>query len=1067
MYLPRVIMQLSSPEPFHCDLQQQNNPAGVSPRHIACIGISAQRSSFVTWHKETGKPFHNFITWKDVRADSLVRQWNDSVTMKGLRVGALCLYTVSRSKRFLAGSVLKLMNSQVTLRLVWALQNVKTLIDAAANHEAMFGTVDTWILYKLTGGRLHVTDVSNASATGFFDPFTMKWANWALRLFQIPSDMLPEVWDTAADFGCLTPDIIGHAIPIRSLVADQAASLFGSCCFEEGDVKVTLGTGTFLNVNTGCKPFASVEGLYPQVGWRFGKEIVYVMEGASHDTGSLINWAQQIGLVSDPCESSDMAISVQDSNGLYFIPAFSGIQLSKSAKLTWGLQHRALRIIYTGGILPLILYGAPIWKGILENKCYIIKLIRVQRLINIKIAKAYRTVSNEALCLVMGLTPINIKIEEFSKYYEYIREKGNLINREMEVKFWSHPADFVKVVDDEKDSQHQLQVYTDGSKSTEGTGSGIAIFTSTNLIAQIKYKLNRKCTNNQAEQLVILKVLKHLQQSNGQRTVTIHTDSRITLQLLKNRKIHTNLIEEIRRKTKEMELQGWNIEFRWIKAHAGHHRNEIADRLAKEAATSREIYECYNRIPKSVVLSEMSENSVVTWQREWDQTTKGATTKSFLPNVVQRLKLKINTSPNCTSLITGHGNIKSYLHKYKIIDNPMCTCNTAEQSVDHLIYDCKLIEQERETLKAKAPINNFQAAAGFIGIKPTTSRQHMMRAILESIAFRVVQLFHSLQKEVKSHYTSIRVDGGVSRNDFVTQTLADLTGLKVERPTSSEMSVLGAAFLAGLHAGNTINIRYPPQNWLHLYTDGSLLSREQGAGAGVTCCLFSLYRSLGYGTTSFDGEIIAISECLRNLLCHINKFRNAVILSDSKAAILSIVSRHTPSSQTAEITKMLSQLISLNKRIVFQRIPSHCGILGNENVDALAKKGSTATYRPVTKSTYYSVKRFIKSTYKQNLITKSQGKKWNSLHQNPQLIPDLPRKSSVAAFRLVTGHDCLAKHLHRIGIYQSPNCPLCNSNQEMDSEHFKICASVAGHDNIFEKYWSARGQMTLLSNAWH
>ncbi|KAJ4443088.1 hypothetical protein ANN_04738 [Periplaneta americana] len=196
-----------------------------------------------------------------------------------------------------------------------------------------------------------------------------------------------------------------------------------------------------------------------------------------------------------------------------------------------------------------------------------------------------------------------------------------------------------------------------------------------------------------------------------------------------------------------------------------------------------------------------------------------------------------------------------------------------------------------------------------------------------------------------------------------------------------------------------------------------------------------------------------------------------IILSDSKAAILSIVSKHTPSSQTAEITKMLSQLISLNKRIVFQWIPSHCGILGNENVDALATKGSTATYRPVTKSTYYSVKRFIKSTYldvnKQNLITQSQGKKWNSLHQNSQLIPDLPRKSSVAAFRLATGHDCLAKHLHKIGIYQSPNCPLCNSNQEMDSEHLKICASLAGHDNIFEKYWNARGQMTLLLNAWH
>ncbi|KAJ4445182.1 hypothetical protein ANN_06983 [Periplaneta americana] len=220
--------------------------------------------------------------------------------------------------------------------------------------------------------------------------------------------------------------------------------------------------------------------------------------------------------------------------------------------------------------------------------------------------------------------------------------------------------------------------------------------------------------------------------------------------------------------------------------------------------------------------------------------------------------------------------------------------------------------------------------------------------------------------------------------------------------------------------------------------------------------------SLGYGT-SFDGEITAISESLRNLLCQINKFKNAVILSDSKAAILSIVSKHTPSSQIAEINKMLSQLITLNKRIVFQWIPSHCGILGNENADALAKKGSTATYRPVTKSTYFSVKRFIKPTYldfnKQNLIAQSQGKKWNSLHHNPQLIPDLPRKSSVAAFRLATGHDCLAKHLHRIGIYQSPNCPLCNSNQEMDSEHLNICASVANHDNTFEKYWSARGDV--------
>ncbi|XP_021931416.1 putative glycerol kinase 5 isoform X3 [Zootermopsis nevadensis] len=302
-------------------LREAVTVAGIKPHQIACIGISTQRSTFITWHRETGKPFHNFITWKDVRADGLVRQWNDSLKMKGLRMGAFCCHAISRSNRFLAGSVLKLMNSQV---------------------------------------------------------------------------------------------------------ADQAGSLFGSCCFEKGDVKITMGTGTFLNVNTGCKPQASLAGLYPQIGWRLGDEIVFVMEGASHDTGSLIKWAEQIGLLSDPSDSSDMANSVQDSNGLCFIPAFSGIQ---------------------------------------------------------------------------------------------------------------------------------------------------------------------------------------------------------------------------------------------------------------------------------------------------------------------------------------------------------------------------------------APVNNFQAAAGFIGIKPTTNRQHMVRAILESIVFRMLQLYEALQREVKNKYTSIRVDGGVSQNDFVVQLLADLTGLKVERPESSEMTMLGAAFLAGLHGG--------------------------------------------------------------------------------------------------------------------------------------------------------------------------------------------------------------------------------------------------------------------------
>nr|CAD7194093.1 unnamed protein product [Timema douglasi] len=300
--------------------------AGVSLNQVTCLGISTQRSTFTTWHKDTGKTFHNFITWKDIRADGLVRYWNNSYKMMSLRTGARLLYTFTRSKRFLAGSVLRLMNTQVTMRLVWALQHVESLKEAASQGHAMFGTVDTWLLYRLTAGRLHVTDVSNASATGMYDPFTMDWGSWALQLFNIPGDMLPKVCDTAANFGVVDPRILGTALAIRCSMADQAASLFGLCCFQEGDVKVTMGTGTFINLNTGKTPHASVAGLYPLVGWRYKDEIVYVAEGASNDTGSLVKWAQQVGFVNTPAESAEQALSVKDSDGVFFVPAFNGLQ---------------------------------------------------------------------------------------------------------------------------------------------------------------------------------------------------------------------------------------------------------------------------------------------------------------------------------------------------------------------------------------------------------------------------------------------------------------------------------------------------------------------------------------------------------------------------------------------------------------------------------------------------------------------------------------------------------------------------------------------------------------------
>ncbi|XP_045537418.1 putative glycerol kinase 5 [Papilio machaon] len=300
--------------------------ASLSAGQIAAMGISTQRSTFITWSRKTGQPFHRFCTWKDIRADKLVKEWNNSYTWKFIKVGAYILHMVSRSKRFKAGSVFKFSNNQTTLRLVWALNNVQSLKSAVQSGDAMFGTLDTWLLYKLTGNKLHMSDVSSASATGFFDPFTMQWAGWAMTIFGIPMSALPEVVDTAGDhFTSTDPKIFGCAIPIRCCIADQTASMWGSCCFDVGEVKLTMGTGTFFNINTGRTPHASVSGLYPVVGWRLGNELVFSAEGANNDTATVIKWAQSINLFENPSDTADIAMSVSDTDGVYFIPAFSGL----------------------------------------------------------------------------------------------------------------------------------------------------------------------------------------------------------------------------------------------------------------------------------------------------------------------------------------------------------------------------------------------------------------------------------------------------------------------------------------------------------------------------------------------------------------------------------------------------------------------------------------------------------------------------------------------------------------------------------------------------------------------
>ncbi|XP_035693868.1 putative glycerol kinase 5 isoform X1 [Branchiostoma floridae] len=300
--------------------------AGLTADQVAGMGISTQRSTFTMWDRETGKLYHNFLTWQDLRGAELVDLWNNSFTMKALHGGGGLLYYMSRSKRFLAANLLKFLPQQITMKVMWMLQNNLTLRRRAFNGLVSFGTIDTYLLWKLTGGQVYATDYSCASSTGLYDPYIKQWNKFFTNLLSIPISIFPPVEDTSKIHGVCETKLFGAPIPIASLVADQQAAMFGECCFDPGDVKCTMGTGTFMDINVGSNPHTSMAGLYPLIGWKIGDEIVYLAEGNASDTGNAIDWARSIGLFDDYTETVEIVESVEDSNGVHFVPAFNGLQ---------------------------------------------------------------------------------------------------------------------------------------------------------------------------------------------------------------------------------------------------------------------------------------------------------------------------------------------------------------------------------------------------------------------------------------------------------------------------------------------------------------------------------------------------------------------------------------------------------------------------------------------------------------------------------------------------------------------------------------------------------------------
>ncbi|NHJ02635.1 MAG: glycerol kinase [Candidatus Heimdallarchaeota archaeon] len=293
---------------------------------IAAIGIANQRGSFTIWEKQTGKPLLNLLNWADIRASKTCEKMNKTIRWRILKKFALIGSKITKNPMLIAAAILEFTTDHTTVRLKWALENIPYLQERCEKGEVLFGTIDTWLIHKLTSGRVHATDYTNA-ATGMLDPFKLKWNNILLKIFNIPKNILPELKDTNGDFGEVDPTIFGGSIPIRAVIGDQQAALFGQTCFKPGEVKISMGSGAFVDMNVGEKGKVSKRGLFPLVAWVIDGKPTYMLEGYVATAGTLIDWlGSGIGLSDSSIALNEYAAQCEDTEGVIFIPTPSGIR---------------------------------------------------------------------------------------------------------------------------------------------------------------------------------------------------------------------------------------------------------------------------------------------------------------------------------------------------------------------------------------------------------------------------------------------------------------------------------------------------------------------------------------------------------------------------------------------------------------------------------------------------------------------------------------------------------------------------------------------------------------------
>ena len=282
----------------------------INGMNIAAIGITNQRETTIVWDAETGEPVYNAIVWQDRRTS----EYCDSLKRDGRT-------DLIRSK---TGLIIDAYFSATKIR--WILENVPGARQKAEEGRLRFGTVDTWLIWMLTRGEVHVTDVSNASRTMLFNIHSLEWDKELLELMNIPASMMPQVKSSSEVYGYTKTTLFAHEVPIAGIAGDQQAALFGQMCTEPGSVKNTYGTGCFLLMNSGERPIMSKNNLLTTIAWKIGDTVNYALEGSIFVAGSVVQWLRDgLGIIKSSSEVEALAASVPDNGGVYFVPALTGL----------------------------------------------------------------------------------------------------------------------------------------------------------------------------------------------------------------------------------------------------------------------------------------------------------------------------------------------------------------------------------------------------------------------------------------------------------------------------------------------------------------------------------------------------------------------------------------------------------------------------------------------------------------------------------------------------------------------------------------------------------------------